>query len=192
MKELIEIQKELKAPKSQTNSFGKYKYRSLEDILEALKPIMYAKKCYLIINDSVEMVGDRFYIKATATLFNDEGQSVSVTALAREENDKKGMDSAQLTGATSSYARKYALNGLFAIDDTKDADATNTHGNEPQPARKINPAEVAQLSDLIEKSNTDIEKFCNNYKINTLGEMYLPHFQDAVKLLNAKIKKANQ
>lgn len=193
MKQLIEIQKELKAPKSQTNAFGKYKYRSLEDILEALKPIMYAKQCFLIINDSVELVGDRYYIKATATLFNDEGQSVAVTALAREENDKKGMDASQLTGATSSYARKFALNGLFAIDDSADSDTTNDISQDQKNhSRKINDSEIAQLSGLINVTNTDIEKFCANYKIGSLSEMKLPDFQNAIKLLKAKQVKAQQ
>jgi len=132
MKELIAIQTDLKAPKSQTNTFGKYKYRSLEDILEALKPLLQKQNCFVSLTDEITLVGDRYYVKATATIRNDSGDSVSVSAMAREEENKKGMDSAQLTGATSSYARKYALNGLFAIDDTKDADATNTHGNEPQ------------------------------------------------------------
>ena len=132
MKELIAIQTELKAPKNQFNSFGKYKYRSLEDIFEALKPLLAKQKCFVSLNDEIMLIGDRYYIKATATIRNDSGDSVSVSAMAREEENKKGMDSAQLTGATSSYARKYALNGLFAIDDTKDADATNTHGNEQQ------------------------------------------------------------
>ncbi len=132
MKELIAIQTELKAPKSKFNSFGKYAYRSLEDIFEALKPLLAKQKCFVSVNDEIVLIGDRYYIKATATIRNDSGDSVSVSAMAREEESKKGMDSAQLTGATSSYARKYALNGLFAIDDTQDADATNTHDKEPQ------------------------------------------------------------
>ena len=122
MKELIEIQKELKAPKGQYNSFGKYKYRSAEDILEAVKPICHKHGCLLTLSDTLENVGERYYVKATATITNESGDVRFVTAYAREEEEKKGMDSSQITGTASSYARKYALNGLFCIDDTKDAD----------------------------------------------------------------------
>ena len=139
MKELIEIQAELKAPKNQRNNFGKYNYRSCEDILEAVKPLANSKGCYVLVADQVELIGERYYIKATATITNGE-QSVSISAYARESLTKKGMDDAQVTGATSSYARKYALNGLFAIDDTKDADTTNNHG-------KSAPKAPAKLSE---------------------------------------------
>jgi len=122
---LSKIQKEMKAPKSQFNAFGKYKYRSCEDILEAVKPFLNGTVLY--ISDEMVLIGERYYIKATATLRNGD-EAVSVTAYAREEVEKKGMDSSQITGAASSYARKYALNGLFLIDDTKDSDATNEHG----------------------------------------------------------------
>ena len=119
MKQLNKIQQQLKAPKGQRNSFGNYNYRNAEDILEAVKPLL--GEAILTLTDDVWMVGDRYYIKATATI-SLEKESVSVTAYARESEEKKGMDSAQVTGAASSYARKYALNGLFCIDDTKDAD----------------------------------------------------------------------
>ena len=121
---LAKIQRELKAPKGQTNNFGNYKYRSCEDILEALKP--HLNGYTLVITDDISMVGDRFYIKATATI-SDGKESISATGIARESQTKKGMDVSQITGSTSSYARKYALNGLFCIDDNKDADTTNTH-----------------------------------------------------------------
>lgn len=128
---MLKIQEELKAPKGQRNNFGNYNYRSCEDILESLKPLLVKNKATLFINDNVEMVGERIYVKAIVTFVDVEtGEKVSVSAYAREEENKKGMDSSQVTGACSSYARKYALNGLFAIDDTKDADATNTHGKE--------------------------------------------------------------
>lgn len=122
MKELIEIQSALKAPKGQYNSFGKYKYRSAEDILEAVKPLLYANVCQLTLTDEIVLIGDRYYIKATAEIINNEGEKTAVSAYAREDEDKKGMDGSQITGTASSYARKYALNGLFCIDDTKDAD----------------------------------------------------------------------
>ena len=126
--QLANVQHELKCNKSLYNSFGKYSYRSTELIMEAVKPLLFSNDLCLTITDSIELIGDRFYIKATATVYNKEGEQISTTAYAREEEGKKGMDASQVTGSTSSYARKYALNGLLAIDDTKDADATNTHG----------------------------------------------------------------
>lgn len=121
---LLEIQQALKAPKGQTNTFGKYNYRSCEDIVEAVKPLLGEQKAILTISDEIKLVGERYYIFATATIIDAEtGETVAVTAQAREANEKRGMDTSQVTGATSSYARKYALNGLLAIDDTKDADA---------------------------------------------------------------------
>lgn len=123
---LAAIQFKLNVPKTGYNNFGKYKYRSAEDILASLKPLLADQNCALTITDKTEMVGNRIYIVSTATLFNQNGDSISTTAMAREEDDKKGMDASQITGAASSYARKYALNGLFAIDDTADADKLNT------------------------------------------------------------------
>ena len=125
MKELITIQSELKAPKSQFNKFGGYKYRKAEDILEAVKPLLNKQKCTLTITDDIVMVGNRIYVKATATIKNEKGECETTTGWAREEETKKGMDGSQITGASSSYARKYALNGLFAIDDNADSDTTN-------------------------------------------------------------------
>lgn len=120
---LLSIQNELKAPKNQYNKFGKYNYRSCEDILEAIKPLCLKYGAVLLVDDYVEQVGERFYIKAKASLIDIETeQEIYACAYARESENKKGMDSAQVTGATSSYARKYALNGLFCIDDTKDVD----------------------------------------------------------------------
>lgn len=136
MKELINIQAALKAPKSQRNTFGKYNYRSCEDILEAVKPLLKAENCFLVISDKIINVGNRNYVEATATLHLPENKQITVTGCACESETKKGMDSAQITGSASSYARKYALNGLFAIDDTKDADATNTHGQQQAPLPK--------------------------------------------------------
>lgn len=152
MKRLIEIQKKLKAPKNQYNSFGKYKYRSCEDILEGVKPLLAEAGLALIIHDQIQAIEGRFYITATATLWDEEGKQItSSTASAREEEVKKGMDGSQVTGAASSYARKYALNGLFAIDDTKDADATNTHDKEVKK-EKLNDTSIyislAKLTDL--------------------------------------------
>lgn len=149
---LLNIQQELKAPKGQYNSFGKYKYRSCEDILEAVKPILAKYKTVLSISDEVLMVGERFYIKATATLSDAESdETISNTALAREEVEKKGQDASQITGTASSYARKYCLNGLFLIDDTKDADTDEYHKqtNKPQPSKEVSEQELkAELNEL--------------------------------------------
>lgn len=124
------IQTQLKAPKSQFNKFGGYKYRKAEDILDAVKPFLDQYNCTLVISDAIKFIGDRYYVEATATLYNcDEPEAqISAKASAREEETKKGMDQSQITGACSSYARKYALNGLFCIDDSADSDTTNTHG----------------------------------------------------------------
>jgi hypothetical protein len=129
IKKVSSIQSALKAPKNQHNKFGNYSYRSCEDILEAVKPLLKQHELVLTISDSIEAIGGRVYVKAVATI-TDGSHELFNTAFARESEDKKGMDSSQVTGSTSSYARKYALNGLFLIDDTKDADATNTHGKE--------------------------------------------------------------
>ncbi|MCC0679517.1 ERF family protein [Clostridioides sp. ES-S-0005-03] len=152
---LVNIQSALKAPKNQFNSFGKYNYRSCEDILEGLKPILKEEKALVILDDKVVQIGTRFYVEATATLIDAEtGETVSVKALAREDETKKGMDLAQVTGSVSSYARKYALNGLFCIDDTKDSDATNTHGKE-QKKREVSEDELNTLYFLGESIDKD-------------------------------------
>lgn len=135
---LADIQSNLKAPKTQFNKFGGYNYRSCEDIVEAVKPLL--GEATLTLSDEMIEVGGRVYVKATARLTSKEG-SIEVSACAREAETKKGMDDAQITGSASSYARKYALNGLFAIDDTKDADATNNHGKE---VTKIAPNQGAR------------------------------------------------
>ena len=127
LEKLMKVQKELKAPKNQRNNFGGYNYRSCEDIFEAVKPLLEQYGLVLTVSDTMELVGERYYIKATAELYDVETcKSITNTAYAREEETKKGMDGSQITGASSSYARKYALNGLFLIDDVKDSDTTNT------------------------------------------------------------------
>ena len=138
---LAAIQAELKAPKGNFNSFGKYKYRSCEDIVEAVKPLLADHRCHLVLSDDVVAVLDRVYIKATATIFKGTEIIGQATAFAREALDKKGMDDSQITGSASSYARKYALNGLLAIDDTRDAD-TDEHTaqrNKPAKTLKVDP-----------------------------------------------------
>ena len=136
-KKLIEVQNKLKVPKSQYNNFGKYNYRNAEDILEAVKPILENAGATIFIKDSIELIGDRFYVKATVSFVDIEsGSIIETSALARESEEKKGMDSAQVTGATSSYARKYALNGLLLIDDTKDNDHDSMHQTDNKEPKK--------------------------------------------------------
>lgn len=149
---LIAVQGALKAPKGQYNSFGKYKFRSCEDVLEAVKPLLVEHELLLTIEDDIVMIGDRIYVKAVATLrYGDE--CITNTAFAREEQEKKGMDASQVTGAASSYARKYALNGLFCIDDTKDSDATN-NGGKPVEADS-NPIMEMAMSDVRNAKTTE-------------------------------------
>lgn len=146
LNKLLAVQTELKAPKGQYNNFGKYSYRSCEDILEAVKPLLNANGLVLMLRDSLEAVGEWHYVKATATVYDAEtGIHLEAEAYAREEQTKKGMDGSQITGTASSYARKYALNAMFLIDDTKDADATNDHGkgqSKPKPAPRQAPKQA--------------------------------------------------
>lgn len=157
---LMKIQSELKAPKNQRNNFGGYNYRSCEDIMEAVKPLLLKNGVVLTVSDDMSVVGNRVYVKATATLSDGE-DIISNSAFAREAEAKKGMDDSQITGATSSYARKYALNGLFCIDDTKDADATNTHGKDEKT-----PAQKAQETNQANKSAFE-ERFAKMYAYMT-------------------------
>ena len=166
MNELTKIQKELKAPKNQWNKFGNYSYRSAEDILEAVKPLI-PDTCRLTISDDIVEVGGRVYVKAVAS-FVETGTLIEVSAYAREAETKKGMDDAQITGSASSYARKYALNGLFLIDDTKDADSTNKHGKEsettPPPAKpNMTQAILDKMIDKIKAGENDILKKCQQH-----------------------------
>ena len=149
---MVIIQSKLNAPKNQRNNFGNYNYRSCEDILEALKPLLKETGCVLNISDEIQQVSDRIYVKATATLTTPDGKTYQSSAFAREPLTKKGMDDAQVTGSASSYARKYALNGLFCIDDNKDAD---TQKQEPQqaPLPQITDAGTAKIA--IDQCNSE-------------------------------------
>ena len=163
---LAKIQSLIKAPKGQFNSFGKYKYRSCEDIVEAVKPVINQLGFYLILSDEIVNIGGRFYVKATATISNGT-ESFSVSAFAREEEIKKGMDGSQVTGASSSYARKYALNGLFAIDDTKDSDATNVGKDEPTQDEKkilINLVYGTDMTDSEREKAFELIEKCDSYE----------------------------
>lgn len=159
---LMNVQNELKVPKNNTNTFGNYKFRNAEDILEALKPLLKKYNATVIITDDVVTTGDRYYIKATVKFIDTEtGETIETSALAREEENKKGMDSSQITGSTSSYARKYALNGLFAIDDTKDSDTTNKHlKDEPT----LSDAQIKRLYTISNKAGYSADKVKNMVK----------------------------
>lgn len=175
MKELILIQSELKAPKNQFNAFGKYKYRSVEDILEALKPLLLKYECTLTIEDEVKEVGGIVFIEATASIQIDkEGRTEgrSVTAQAGIDINRKGMDVAQSFGSSSSYARKYALNGLFLIDDTKDPDSTNDHGGKKE---ELNLAHVKWngAKDSLANGKVTLEQIKSVYILTSQSEKLL-------------------
>jgi len=179
---LVKIQAELKAPKNQTNNFGKYKYRSAEDIIEAVKPILNKYGTALVVSDEVVQVGDRIYIKATATLLDATDDVISVNGWAREEEVKKGMDAAQITGSASSYARKYALNGLFAIDDTKDSDATNEHKDEVGEVKRM------ELITLLENTTWD-ETMKQKVAIKISAITTLEQYEKALRSINQNQNK---
>ena len=184
----VAIQSELKVPKGQYNSFGKYNYRSCEDILEGVKPLLAKHGLVLTIRDGIELIGDRFYVKATATI-TDGKEQLSTDAYARESADKKGMDASQVTGATSSYARKYALNGLLAIDDTKDAD---TMDNSKKPAQQTQET-VYNWQTLKARatqggiSEDDLKHYLKEtLKVNESKDMTQEHYQQAFNWVNAQ------
>ena len=174
---LSAIQTKIKAPKNLYNSFGKYNYRNAESILEAVKPYLDSLNLYLTIHDEIENIGDRFYVKAVVELGDcNTDEYITTYAYAREESEKKGMDGSQVTGATSSYARKYALNGLFLLDDTKDADTDEYHNvtakaeakAKPQPVKEASEEELkAELKDLWNKASDGADGFEDWYKKNT-------------------------
>lgn len=182
---VVAIQSKLKAPKGQYNSFGKYNYRSCEDILEGVKPLLSEQELILTIEDSIEMIGDRYYVKATATL-SDGTNSISTSAYAREPLEKKGADASQVTGATSSYARKYALNGLLCIDDTKDADTMNNAKQDTQETvYNWNTLKARATQGGI--SETDLKHYLKDtLKVNAVSEMKQEHYQQAFNWMNAQ------
>ena len=187
---LSNIQYELKAPKGQYNSFGKYKFRSCEDILEAVKPICYKYKTSLILSDDGVRIGERYYIKATATLYDNEAtykenadkficDKVQNTASARESLEKKGMDDSQITGTASSYARKYALNGLFNIDDTKDAD-TDEYKIQVDGNAKIDKTKVMALQKAISNSkisSDDVDNVLDDFGYEKLEDITIANYK---------------
>ena len=178
---LMTVQTKLRAPKGQYNSFGRYSYRSCEDILEALKPLLAEVGAIVNISDEVKLIGDRFYVEATAMFLDCEtGDSVVARASAREDETKKGMDLAQVTGSVSSYARKYALNGLFAIDDNKDSDATNTHNKDIKPnmtpVSGLTDAQIKRLLAIGNKSG-----FNKDTIVKTVKKLYGGELKDMTR-----------
>lgn len=209
---LSAVQTELKAPKGQYNSYGKFKYRSCEDILEAVKPLCAANKAIVMLSDKVEQIGDRFYIKAFVTFRDLESDAEIVsTAYAREDESKKGMDGSQVTGATSSYARKYALNGLFCIDDTKDADTDEMQRqttqrrqqeiNNPTAAdveriaaetaaqlstpKMIDNQQAARIQALAKEKGIVGAEILKRYKVDSLNKLTASQAESCIKSLEA-------
>ena len=182
---LMNIQQELKAPKGQYNDFGKYAYRSCEDILEAVKPLLRKEKVVLTISDELQYIGNRYYIKATATLIDTESDAIiSNSAYAREEETKKGMDGSQITGASSSYARKYALNGLFGIDDNKDSDTTNIQSKEEKEDKKASPKQIELIQKYYQGEN--LTKLLETNNLENLEDMSINKASEILSKLFAK------
>lgn len=201
---LQQVQSDLKAPKNQYNKFGGYNYRNCEDIQEAVKPLLKAVKAALVVGDELVLIGDRYYIKATARFIDCEsGETVENTAYAREEQEKKGMDVSQVTGSTSSYARKYALNGLFCIDDVKDADNQNnasggtgkgtSKGSRKNDARKVQgqagkvtEAMICTLQSMTERYSAKglkMDKILSMYKLTAITDMDTEQYKDCMEKL---------
>ena len=201
---LSKVQTELKAPKGQFNAFGKYKYRNCEDILQALKPLLKENDLSIIINDSLEMIGNRIYIKAEVKLIDNETKEIITTqAYAREEENKKGMDGSQVTGASSSYARKYALNGMFAIDDNKDSDTTNNGNNDNKseenkkvPSKKENKPQNSDFSKYMNfiaknenKYQTEIKEYLTNKNIDLLENLNFDQAKELGYIIKELVEK---
>lgn len=173
---LLNIQNELKAPKSQYNTFGKFYYRNCEDIQEGLKPLLVKNNATIIISDEIVQVDNRIYVKATVSFIDVEtGESITNTAFAREEESKKGMDGSQVTGATSSYARKYALNGLFCIDDSRDPDNDNKNDDKESL--------ITEFQEEIKRTKKSKAFFLGNAKVTKVEEMKINDLKEAINAL---------
>ena len=195
--EMVFIQKRLNAPKKQRNNYGGYNYRSCEDILEAVKPLLMETECILTIRDEIVQVADRIYVKATATLTTSAGKEYTTTAYAREAESKKGMDESQITGSASSYARKYALNGLFCIDDNKDADALNVSKEYTEKPVKDERKQQATAHDAaVETAIAEVQACVSRAELNAVWSKYKKFqkndkFYDAVKVRTQEIDGNN-
>ena len=180
---IIQIQSELKAPKGKFNSFGKYKYRSAEDILEAVKPVLSKAGLYLNMTDEIVIIGDRIYLKATATVFDGSGLSVTSNGMAREPDEFKGMSEPQITGSASSYARKYALNGLFGIDESE-ADPDNDN-KQDEPKHTTSEAQIKRLMTIAQKNGWIAEEvkteYCKKYNVKSGLELNFKQYNEIVK-----------
>lgn len=202
---LLKVQAEIRAPKSNYNSFAKFNYRSLEDITEALKPVLSKYGATVVLNDSIEVIGERYYMKCTATFYDCEtGESVSNTSFAREANEKRGMDEAQVSGMASSYCRKYCLNGLLLLDDVKDADSNEARVESDTKAKKqtarknpdaapaapatITEKEVAILREMLVKAGKEESKFYPKGLQNLPASRY----SEAVQTLTSMIRKKEE
>jgi len=185
---LEKIQTELKCNKGQYNNFGNYKYRSCEDICEALKPLLKEYKCSVTLADEIVLIGERYYIRATATLHLGD-EKIITTAWARESQEKKGMDASQITGATSSYARKYALNGLFLLDDTEDADSPKSKMNENKPKDTEIKKQTQEQFMIINSLDTTLKDFAKKkFNISSMAELNYEQAQYIIDSLKAKGK----
>ena len=191
MEALSHIQCVLAAPKNAETKFGGYKYRTAESILEAVKPLLNETGSTVTLSDDLVLVGDRYYVKATAT-FTCKSESFSVSAFAREALQQKGMVEPMLTGSSSSYARKYALNGLFAIDNSEQDPDTKDNRNYEPVEEVCRTGQVEAIEKLITESNSDKSVFCNYFSIKTISELKQKDHATAVAMLNAKIKNGSK
>ena len=189
--EMVFIQSRLNAPKKQRNTYGNYNYRSCEDILEAVKPLLAETECVLTIHDEIVQVADRIYVKATATLTTSTGKEYTTTAFAREAETKKGMDESQITGSASSYARKYALNGLFCIDDNKDADALNTNKEYTEKPVKVKRVKDQDTLPPVGIAIAEVEGCVSRAELNAVWNKYAT-YQSHSEFVIAVQKKATE
>lgn len=189
--EMVFIQSKLNAPKKQRNTYGNYNYRSCEDILEAVKPLLAETECVLTIHDEIVQVADRIYVKATATLTTSTGKEYTTTAFAREAETKKGMDESQITGSASSYARKYALNGLFCIDDNKDADALNTNKEYTEKPVKVKRVKDQDTLPPVVIAIAEVEGCVSRAELNAVWNKFAA-YQSNSEFVIAVQKKASE
>lgn len=183
---LIKIQSELKAPKNQENKFGGFKYRSCEDILEALKPLLSKYELLLTLNDEIIMIGNRYYVQATAKVTDSSGEYIQARAFARESEEKAKMDSSQVTGSASSYARKYALNGLFCIDDTKDQDFYDNSSNRVNAPLKLKKKQVDEIIKGCLEYEVDINLILNTFRVNNISDLTLAQYNSIMNNFERK------
>lgn len=189
--EMVFIQSRLNAPKKQRNTYGNYNYRSCEDILEAVKPLLAETECVLTIHDEIVQVADRIYVKATATLTTSTGKEYTTTAFAREAETKKGMDESQITGSASSYARKYALNGLFCIDDNKDADALNVNKEYTEKPVKVKRVKDQETLAPVGIAIAEVEGCVSRAELNAVWNKFAA-YQSNSEFVIAVQKKASE